>query len=138
MFLTDFMKPFKIAIHKTSDIYKLLNPNEKTDLIISMNISKKILKKIASKKETICFYISAKGSINEYVKEAYQINSAHFKIYRTENKIIFSTANLSLSGFNEISFIFERDAELDAFIEKIIFELIKENKFVKTLKNSKL
>ncbi len=120
----------KIVFHKTYEICSLIQP-EKAELIVTMNITRSMLKSIADKKKTICYFVSCYKDIKDLVKERFFLASCHLKLYQTASKIIFSTANLSLSSFDEISIVLDRTEELDRFVNEIVQNLKKTNDFVK-------
>jgi len=116
--------------HKTHEIVSLIEP-EKCNLIITMNITIPLLRKVADKNKTVVYFVSASNDINNIVKERYFVASVHLKLYRTDTKVIFSTANLSLSNWDEISIIFPRSPELDRFISGVIRDLKKTHNFLR-------
>jgi len=119
----------KIYYHKTHEIIKLIEP-EKCDLIITMNITISLLRRVADK-NTILYFVSCSGNPAKYVKQAYPIATNHLKLYRTPSKVIFSSANLSLSSWDEISIVVKRNLEVDFFVEKIRQNVKLKNDFVR-------
>jgi len=112
----------KIVYHRTHEIVKLIEP-EVCDLIVSMNITISLLRRVASKDKTTLYYVSCHRLPNDFVKQAFPIATNHLKLYRTDSRIIISTANLSLSNWNEVSIIFDRNEELDRFVAQIVQDL---------------
>lgn len=122
-------KNLEVVFHKTHEIVNLINP-EKCDLIITMNITRSLIPAVATK-ETEVYFASVSSPFNKFVKSAIPIGSIHMKIYRTPTRVIFSSANLSLSSWNEISIILERSNELDAFINEVKNSLTVKSDFLK-------
>jgi len=112
----------KIVYHRTHEIVKLIEP-EICDLIISMNITISLLRRVASPEKTTLYYVSCHRLPNDFVKQAFPIATNHLKLYRTDSRVIISTANLSLSNWNEVSLIFDRNEDLDRFVAQIVQDL---------------
>jgi len=119
----------KIYYHKTHEIIKLIEP-ERCDLIITMNITISLLRRVADE-NTILYFVSCAYNPARYVKQAFPIATNHLKLYRTPSKVIFGSANLSLSNWDEISVVVKRNQEIDAFVEKIRQNLKLKNDFLK-------
>ena len=100
-----------LYLHKTKDLPKIIN--DICELIITMNISKRQLKKI-SDKNTKVYYLSSYTRLSN----AKNIQT-HIKVYATKDKVFFSTANLSLSSFDEITLEFERLESFNEVIEEL-------------------
>lgn len=122
------VKQAKIHYHKTYEIVHIVQ--KKCDLIITMNITYSLAKALCDKEKTIAYFVSCSRDIKDLCKERYFIATSHLKIYRTEDKVFFSSANLSLSAWDEITVEVERNKEVDNFLDKIREKLKLRNDFV--------
>lgn len=119
----------KIYHHKTYEIVHIVR--EKCDLIVTMNISYSLAKALCDKNKTVVYFVSCSKDIANLCKERYFIATSHLKIYRTDTKVYFSSANLSLSSWDEITIEFERSEKIDQFVEKLIEKLQLKNSYVR-------
>ena len=120
----------EIYLHKTWEIVHIIG-EEKAELVITMNITRSLLKQIADKSKTVCYFVSCFKDIKDLVKERFFLATCHLKVYATETRVIFSTANLSLSSFDEISIVFKRSEQIDIIIKEIIKHLKIANDFMR-------
>lgn len=118
----------KIVKHLTHEIVQLLP--EKCDLIVTMNVTVSLLKRVASKDRTILYFVSCSIPPNPFVKEAYPVATCHLKLYLTPSRLVISTANLSLSSFDELSVIVPRSPVVEEFCRRVVRELKLRNQFV--------
>jgi len=118
-----------IIYHKTHEISEIIYP-EKCDLIITMNATNSLLRSIADKNSQV-YFVSTASNPKRFVGNAQPVLSTHYKVYRTPTRVIFSTANASLSSFDELSFVFNRTSELDQFIKLLIMNLKKVDRFIR-------
>jgi hypothetical protein len=95
----------KIHYHKTHELIQLVN--KKCDLIITMNITRSLAKRLIDKDKTVLFFCSCSRDLADLVKERYFIATNHAKIYRTKDYVYLSSSNLSLSSWDEITFLYE-------------------------------
>ena len=109
----------EIYFHKTNELIQIIK--EKCDLVITMNIAISLLKQIADS-STVLYFLSAYQDPSKYVKQAIR-SQTHIKLYRTKEHIFFSTANLSMSSFDEMTLKMPRNAEIDRIVENILFKL---------------
>lgn len=109
----------EIYFHKTNELVKIID--DKCDLIITMNVAISLLQQIADK-NTVLYFLSAYQDPSKYVKTAIRSQS-HIKLYRTKEYVYFSTANLSMSSFSEMTVKFRRTPELDTIVSEILFKL---------------
>jgi hypothetical protein len=107
----------KLYYHKTHELAKIIN--DKCDLIITMNITRSLAKKLIDKNKTRVYFVSCSRDIDDLSKERYFLGSSHLKLYRTNEKVFVSTSNLSLSSWDELTIELERNYELDNFIKNI-------------------
>ena len=119
----------QIIKHKTYEIVDIIS--DKCDLIITMNITYSLAKKICDKNKTIAYFVSCSHDIAKLVKQRFFIASAHMKIYRTDNYVFFSTSNLSLSSWDEITLKLKRTGELDNFVYTLQQALKLRNEFIR-------
>jgi len=124
-----FFGKVNIYYHKTWQLIHIIKG--KCDLIITMNITNSMLKSVADKK-TIVYFVSCYKDIVDKVKKRYVMSSSHLKLYRTKDKIYISTANLSLSNWDEITVELERTEEIDNFIREITENLQLKNEFMRS------
>jgi len=117
----------EIVHHKTHEIINIIGGI--CDLIITMNITISLLRRVASPEKTILYFASASREPKKFVKERFFVGSLHAKIYRTDEKVVISTSNLSLSSFDEVSVVFPRSPELDKFVEEFKRNLKLKNTF---------
>ncbi len=111
-----------IYFHRTRELYQIIQETgEKCDLIITMNVATSLLQQVATK-ETVLYFLSCYHEPSKYVKQAIRTQS-HIKLYRTKSYIFISTANLSMSNFQELTIRLPRTAEFDSIIDNILFSL---------------
>lgn len=122
-------RPLKIVYHRTKDIIKIIRP-EKCNLVITMNITPSVLRAIC---EPDCevYFVSSSTNPNNLGYKSFPTTGSHYKLYRTPTRVIFSTANASLSSFNELSFIFPRSSDLDEFINRLKSDLVRQKEFLR-------
>lgn len=108
-----------IFFHKTHELKNIIN--DKCDLIVTMNVAISLLQQIADK-NTILYCLSSFADPSRYVKTVIRTQS-HIKLYRTKDYVYFSTANLSMSSFDELTIRVPRNSELDVIVDSILFKL---------------
>ena len=108
-----------IFFHKTKELIYVIN--DACDLIVTMNVATSLLRNIANK-DTVLYFLSAYQEPSKFVKQAIRTQS-HIKLYRTKEFIFFSTANLSMSSFDELTIKFKRTREIDTIVENMLFRL---------------
>lgn len=123
------VEPIEVVAHKTHEITKLIYP-EKCDLVITMNATASVLSAICDKNCEV-YYVSTASNPKRFVGKSFPVLSVHYKLYRTPTRVIISTANASLSSFNEISVIFRREDIPEVFISHLLEELQRSHKFIK-------
>lgn len=105
-------KPYLcVYLHLTKDIVEVVN--DKCELIVTMNASKAQLKKLCDK-TTRVYYLSAFCEL----KNAIRVQT-HIKLYVTRKFAFFSTANLSLTAFPELTVQLERTPPVNAFLSAL-------------------
>lgn len=129
MLVIELFDRIKIYKHKTWQIVHIVK--DKCNLIVTMNITYSLAKVLCDKDKTIVYFVSCSKDIKDICKERYFIATSHMKIYRTDDKVFLSSANLSLSNWDEITVELERKKELDSFIDKIVKELKLKNDFIR-------
>lgn len=115
--------------HKTYELVNIIG--NKCDLIITMNITYSLAKVLCDKNKTIVYFVSCSRDIKNLCKERYFIATSHMKIYRTSEYVYFSSSNLSLSSWDEITIKVRRSADIDKFINNIVSKLKLRNDFIK-------
>lgn len=118
----------KIHLHKTSELAHIINA--KCDLIITMNVTYSVAKAVCDKNKTVLYFVSCSRDPIALVKERYFIATSHLKLYRTDTKVFISTANLSLSAWDELTIELKRSQELDDFIAQVVKSLVIKNEFI--------
>jgi len=111
----------KIYFHKTHEIVQIVK--DKCDLIITMNVTYSLAKALCDPEKTVLYFVSCSKDPKSLCKARYFIATSHMKIYRTDEKVFFSSANLSLSSWLEITVETQRTKEIDEFVEGIVREL---------------
>ncbi len=111
----------KIYFHKTHEIVQIVK--NKCDLIITMNVTYSLAKALCDPQKTVLYFVSCSKDPRNLCKDRYFIATSHMKIYRTDEKVFFSSANLSLSSWLEITVETQRTKEIDKFVEGIVREL---------------
>lgn len=119
----------KAYYHKTWEIVKIIN--DKCELIITMNVTRSLAKSICDKEMTKIYFVSSSKDLRDICKEVYPIGTSHMKIYVTKEKVYISTANLSLSNWDEITIEFERTEEWNRILEGIEKSLQIKNDFIR-------
>jgi hypothetical protein len=119
----------KIHYHKTHELVNIID--DKCDLIITMNITRSLAKRLADKNKTRIYFVSCSRDIEDISKERYFLGSSHLKLYRTNDKVFISTSNLSLSSWDELTVELKRNQELDNFIKEIENNLKLKHTFYK-------
>lgn len=119
----------QIYFHKTFELINIIN--DKCDLIITMNVTYSLVKPISDPQKTILYFVSCSRDPKKYVKQSIPIATCHLKLYRTDDYVFISTANLSLSSWDEITIRFKRTEEFDKFIDLIVKNLKIRNEFLK-------
>lgn len=119
----------EIIHHKTYELVNIIN--SKCDLIITMNITYSLAKALCDKDLTIVYFVSCSRDIKKLCKERYFIATSHMKIYRTREHVYFSSSNLSLSSWDEITIKVKRSNDIDKFINNVISKLKLRNDFVR-------
>lgn len=119
----------KIYYHKTYEIVHIIR--QKCDLIITMNVTYSLARTLCDKEKTVIYFVSCSRDVKNICKERYFIATSHLKLYRTSEKVYISTANLSLSSWDEITVELERTKELDEFVSKLTKNLKLKNDFIK-------
>ncbi|RUM27669.1 MAG: hypothetical protein DSY42_09745 [Aquifex sp.] len=122
-------KPIDLVFHKTHEIVRLIEP-EKCDLVVTMNATASVLSSICSK-DCVVYLVSTASNPKKFVGKPFFVLSVHYKLYRTPTRVIFSTANASLSSFNEVSIIFDRNDVPEQFISSLLAHLEKSHSFIK-------
>jgi hypothetical protein len=107
----------KIYYHKTHELVNIID--DKCDLIITMNITRSLAKRLADKNKTRIYFVSCSRDVEDISKERYYLGNSHLKLYRTNDKIFISSSNLSLSSWDELTIELKRNQELDSFIKEI-------------------
>lgn len=121
-------KEVRLYHHKTYEIVHIVK--DKCDLIITMNVTYSLAKALCDKNKTVLYFVSCSKDPVALVKERYFIATSHLKLYRTDAKVFISTANLSLSAWDELTIEIERDKELDTFVDKLLHKLKLRNDFI--------
>jgi hypothetical protein len=107
----------KIYYHKTNELVNIIN--DKCDLIITMNITRSLAKRLIDKNKTRLYFVSCSRDLQDLSKERYFLGCSHLKLYRTNDKVFISTSNLSLSSWDELTVELKRNQEFDNFIKEI-------------------
>jgi len=115
MTIKSFVLPYNdeivIFLHKTKDITKVIN--EKCELIIAMNVSKTQLKKIAKESAKV-YCLSSYADI-----DSVSFIQNHIKLYSSEHFVFFSSANLSLTSFPELTIRLRKTPPLSSFLAEL-------------------
>jgi hypothetical protein len=119
----------KIYYHKTNELVNIIK--DKCDLIITMNITRSLAKRLIDKNKTRLYFVSCSRDLEDLSKERYFLGCSHLKLYRTNDKVFISTANLSLSSWDELTIELNRNHELDNFIKEIENKLKLKHTFYK-------
>jgi hypothetical protein len=119
----------KIYYHKTNELVNIIK--DKCDLIITMNITRSLAKRLIDKNKTKLYFVSCSRDLEDLSKERYYLGCSHLKLYRTNDKVFISTANLSLSSWDELTIELNRNYELDNFIKEIENKLKLKHTFYK-------
>lgn len=118
----------KIYHHRTWEIVRIIN--NKCDLIITMNITYSLAKKLCDKNKTRIYFVSCSRGLEDIAKISQPVATSHMKLYQTNDKLYISTANLSLSNWNELTIEVQRTEELDKFVREIENNLQKKNNYI--------
>lgn len=105
--------------HLTHELKNIIEG--KCDLIVTMNVAVSLLQQIANK-DTVLYFLSSFSDPSKYVKQAIR-SQQHIKLYRTKEYIYLSTANLSMSSFQELTIRLPRTKEFDTIVDNILFKL---------------
>jgi len=119
----------KIYYHKTWEIVHIVKGV--CDLIITMNVTRSLAKKLIDKKITKVYFVSCSKDLLDIAKERFFLGSSHLKLYRTDSKVYISTANLSLSNWDEITIELDRNEKIDTFIREIENNLRVKNDYIR-------
>lgn len=129
MFKCSNLECLEIIHHKTYEIVHIVK--EKCDLIITMNVTYSLAKAICDKDLTVMYFVSCSKHPKSICKEAIPIATSHMKVYRTAGYVYFSTANLSLSSWNEVTLKVKRSELVDNFLGEVVNCLKVRNDFIK-------
>jgi len=119
----------KIYYHKTHELVNIIK--DKCDLIITMNITRSLAKRLIDKNRTRVYFVSCSRDLDDLSKERYFLGCSHLKLYRTIDKVFISSSNLSLSSWDELTIELKRNHELDNFIKEIENSLQIKSNFYK-------
>ena len=119
----------KIYYHKTHELVNIIK--DKCDLIITMNITRSLAKRLIDKNKTKVYFVSCSRDLDDLSNERYFLGCSHLKLYRTNDKVFISTSNLSLSSWDELTIELKRNQELDNFIKEIENNLKIKSNFYK-------
>jgi len=119
----------KLYLHKTYELVNIIK--SKCELIITMNVTYSCLKALADKNLTRCYFVSCNKDVNRIVKFRNFIASSHLKLYMTRARVFLSTANLSLSSWDELTLELPRTKELENFVLSLEKNLKFRNDFIK-------
>jgi hypothetical protein len=107
-------------MHATRDISKILKEyGAKADIVMCMNASYWVLKKVARKGARV--YVATCSDLERARRdfELYMVFDIHIKLYACKDIVVFSTANASTSNLVEVSLVLERDKRVDKAVRRI-------------------
>lgn len=110
----------RLYLHRTQDIVKVIRDSgEKCNIVVCMNASYSILRRIAKKGATVYFstctnYIKAKKEFDCHI-----VYDLHLKLYVTDSYIFFSTANASTSYLLEATLQMPKNPEMESFLSSL-------------------
>jgi hypothetical protein len=125
----ELLSEVKLYHHKTHELTNIIN--DKCDLIITMNITRSLAKRLIDKNKTRLYFVSCSRDLEDLSKERFFLGCSHLKLYRTDDKVFISTSNLSLSSWDELTVELKRNQELDNFIKEIENSLKIKSNFYK-------